>query len=248
MASLDPYGLLVPTISNSQYLIAQNWHRTNMADNITLSVTPRTTFGKKNRALRRTGIVPVHVYGQNQTPLAAQAGIAELRVALRAAGSTTPVTVSMAGGENAVTLVRDIALHPVNGSILHVDFMRVDVSEAVEAVVPLVIVNEENAPGTRGGAGVVTQAVYEITVLAKPFDIPREIEVDCLVLVDLEADIKAGDLKLPAGVELVSDADARIAWIQPPRVSTEDNEAAEGEEGEEAVAGDDEGSEVSDDE
>ena len=208
-----------------------------MADNITLSVTPRTTFGKKNRALRRTGVIPVHVYGQNQDPLAVQAGIAELRVALRAAGATTPVTVNVAGGENAVTLVRDIAFHPVNGSILHVDFMRVNVTEAVEAVVPLVMSNEEDAPGTRGGAGIVTQAIYEITVLAKPFDIPHEIEVDCSVLVDLETDIKAGDLKLPAGVELVSDADARIAWIQPPRVSTDEEEAGDGEEAAEDEAG-----------
>jgi large subunit ribosomal protein L25 len=219
-----------------------------MADKITLSVTPRTTFGKKNRALRRTGVIPVHVYGQDQAPLAAQAGIAELRVALRAAGATTPVTVNVAGGENAVTLVRDIAVHPVNGSILHVDFMRVNVTEAVEAVVPLAMINEEDAPGTRGGAGVVTQAIYEITVLAKPFDIPHEIEVDCSVLVDLDADIKAGDLKLPSGVELVSDADARIAWIQPPRVVEETEEAGEGEEGEEGADGDEEGAEDSDDE
>ena len=226
----------VPTISTGQYFIAHDWHRTHMADNITLSVTPRTTFGKKNRALRRTGVVPVHVYGQDQAPLAVQAGIAELRVALRAAGSTTPVTVNVAGGENAVTLVRDIAFHPVNGSILHVDFMRVNVTEAVEAVVPLVMINEEDAPGTRGGAGVVTQAIYEITVLAKPFDIPHEVEVDCSVLVDLETDIKAGDMKLPAGVELVSDADARIAWIQPPRVSTDEEEAGEGEEAAEGEA------------
>ncbi|MDA0676857.1 MAG: 50S ribosomal protein L25 [Chloroflexi bacterium] len=218
-----------------------------MADNITLSVTPRTTFGKKNRALRRTGVIPVHVYGQDQAPLALQAGIAELRVALRAAGATTPVTVNVAGGENAVTLVRDIAVHPVNGSILHVDFMRVDITHAVEAVVPLVMINEEEAPGIRGGAGVVTQAVYEITVLAKPFDIPHEIEVDCSVLVDLDADIKAGDLKLPSGVELVSDADARIAWIQPPRVAEETEEAGVGE-GEEGAAGEEEGSEDSGDE
>jgi large subunit ribosomal protein L25 len=216
-----------------------------MAENITLAVTPRTTFGKKNRALRRTGVIPVHVYGQDQAPLALQAGIAELRVALRAAGATTPVTVNVDGGENAVTLVRDIAVHPVNGSILHVDFMRVNVTEAVEAVVPLTLINEEEAPGTRGGAGVVTQAVYEITVLAKPFDIPHEIEVDCTVLIDLDVDIKAGDLTLPNGVELVSDADARVAWIQPPRVATED-EGIEGEEGEAGAEGE-EGEESSED-
>lgn len=208
-----------------------------MADNILLSVQSRTTFGNHNKALRRTGVIPVHVYGQGKDPLSLQVALAELRSTLREAGATTPVTVKVDGGDESVTLVRDIAVHPVSGDILHVDFMRVDIAETVQAVVPLTLINDEEAPGIRGGAGVVTQAIYEISVLAKPFDIPNEIMVDSLVLVDLEAEIKAGDLVMPPGVTLDSDADARIAWIQPPRVAEEVTPVDEGE-GEESEAGD----------
>ena len=212
-----------------------------MADNILLSVQPRTTFGNHNKALRRTGFIPVHVYGQGKEPLSLQVTLAELRSTLREAGATTPVTVKVDGGDESVTLVRDIAVHPVSGDILHVDFMRVDIAETVQAVVPLTLVNDEEAPGIRGGAGVVTQAIYEVSVLAKPFDIPSEITVDCLVLVDLDAEIKAKDLVMPPGVTLDSDADARIAWIQPPRVAeevttVEEVEGEESEAGEEAAA------------
>ena len=35
-------------------------------DAVTLEVEVRTTFGKKNRALRRQGITPVHMYGLNE--------------------------------------------------------------------------------------------------------------------------------------------------------------------------------------
>ena len=210
-----------------------------MADNISIAVEPRTAFGKKNKALRRTGKVPVHVYGLKADSLALQVEGHVLRATIREAGRTTPVTVNVKGGEDAVTLIREVRVHPVSGDLLHVDFMRVDVQMVVEAEVPITLINEEEAPGIRGGAGVVTQGTYNITVSARPFDIPHEIEVDCSVLVDLETDIKAGELKLPAGVELITDEDTRIAWIQPPRVAEEPiaGEAAEGEEGEEGEEG-----------
>jgi large subunit ribosomal protein L25 len=113
----------------------------------------------------------------------------------------------------------------------------VDVQQEVEADVPITLINEDRAPGTRGGAGVVTQGVYQVTISARPFDIPHEIQVDCIVLVDLQAEIRAKDLALPAGVTLVSDPDTRIAWIEPPRVTVEEAPAAaEGEEAAEAPA------------
>ena len=207
-----------------------------MPDTISLSVQSRTTFGKKNKALRRSGFIPVHVYGQSKEALSLQAETDVLRSTLRQAGVTTPVTIKVDGGEEAVTLVRDIALHPVSGDVLHVDFMRVNVAEEVVAEVPLRLINDEDAPGTRGGAGTVTQGLYEISVRALPFDIPSEIEVDCIVLEDLESDIKSGDLALPSGVALESDPEARIAWIQPPRV-IEETEVFEGEEGAEGAEG-----------
>lgn len=207
-----------------------------MANSISISLQPRSAFGKKNKALRRSGQIPVHVYGQKEDPLSLQAESTELRTTLREAGSTTPVTVKIEGGKDTVTLVREVAVHPVSGDLLHVDFMRVNVSEEVEASVPIQLINEEDAPGTRGGAGVVTQGIYDITVSARPFDIPSSIEADCSILEDLDADIKASELSLPDGVTLVSDPDARVAWIQPPRVIEEDEVV-----GEEGVEGDEEG-------
>jgi large subunit ribosomal protein L25 len=208
-----------------------------MADSISITLESRTAFGKKNKALRRTGRVPVHMYGLTSEPLPLQAEILLLRETLAKAGGTTPVTVKVKGGEESVTLIREVRRHPVSGELLHVDFMRVDVQQEVEADVPIALINEDRAPGTRGGAGVVTQGVYELTIRARPFDIPHEIQVDCIVLVDLQAEIRAKELALPAGVSLVSDPDTRIAWIEPPRVTVEETPAAaEGEEAAEAPA------------
>jgi large subunit ribosomal protein L25 len=216
-------------------------------ESITLKAEVRTAFGKKNRALRRLGITPIHMYGLNEDSESLQAPDAELRAVLRAAGRTTPVTLQVAGGKDTVTIIREIARHAVSGDVQHVDFQRVDVQQEVETPVPLSLIGQEEAPGTAGGAGVVTQGAFEILVRAKPFDVPNEIIVDCSGLMEIDSAITAGEVKLPAGVTLAGPEEDRIAWVQPPRVTAEedlvaavDEEGEEGIEGEEGAEGDSE--------
>ena len=202
-----------------------------MAD-LVLQADSRTAMGKKNRALRAQGIVPIHVYGLDDAPLSLQAESRHLINVVRTAGRTSPVTVASDGGVQDVTLVREVATHPVSGELLHVDFLRVDPDQVVEAPVPVVLINQEFATGTRGGAGFVTQGVYEITLSARPGQIPGELEADCSGLDSFEAAVLASDLPLPEGASLAGDPDERIAWIQPPRVTAEDEEEEEEIEGE----------------
>jgi large subunit ribosomal protein L25 len=209
-------------------------------DAITLSVDVRTALGKKNRALRRQGLTPIHMYGLNEDSESLQADSSELLVTLRSAGRTTPVTLKVSGGKDTVTIVREIARHAVSGDVQHVDFQRVDVQQEVETPVPVVLTGQEEAPGTAGGAGVVTQGSFEILVRAKPFDVPNEIVVDCSGLMEIDSAILAGDVKLPSGVSLAGPEDDRIAWVQPPRVTAdEDLVAATDEEGIETIVGED---------
>ncbi len=226
-------------------------------DAVTLNVEFRTALGKKNRALRRQGITPVHMYGLAQKSETLQASQSELRTALRTAGRTTPVTLKLTGGEETVTIVREIVRHAVTGDIQHVDFQRVDVQQVVETPVPIALTGQEEAPGTAGGAGVVTQGMFEILVRAKPFDVPNEIIIDCSGMEEIDTVILASEVTLPAGVEFAGNEDDRICWIQPPRVTAEEDlmpaveegeiiegEEVEGEEGE--VAEGEEGVEPAD--
>ena len=191
-------------------------------DELVLEAVPRTAMGKKNRALRAKGIIPIHVYGLNDAPLALQTDIRHLVNVVRSAGRTSPVIVKSQAGDSDVTLVREVATHPVSGDLLHVDFLRVDPTQTVEAPVPVSLINQDAAPGTRGGAGFVTQGVYEVVLAARPGEIPQSLEADCIVLESLDDAILASELTLPAGAVLAGDPDERIAWIQPPRVIAED--------------------------
>ena len=201
---------------------------------IILNTEKREIYGKKLRSLRKKGILPIHVYGPGMESIALQSETNNVVKVLQAAGRTNPVKIIDSDMEHT-TLVRNVDQHPATGELQHVDFMRVDENKAIEVEVPVVLIGE--APGTRGGAGTVTQAIYSLSVLSKPFTVPSEIQADLSVLVDLETNIKRGDLVLPDGVELVGDPDIPVAWIQPPRVQEEvavEEGAEEGaEEGEE---------------
>ena len=201
---------------------------------IILNTEKREIYGKKLRSLRKKGILPIHVYGPGMESIALQSETNNVLKVLQEAGRTNPVKIIDSDMEHT-TLVRNVDQHPATGELQHVDFMRVDENKAIEVEVPVVLIGE--APGTRGGAGTVTQAIYSLSVLSKPFTVPSEIQADLSVLVDLETNIKRGDLVLPDGVELVGDPDIPVAWIQPPRVQEEvaveegaDEGAEEGEE------------------
>ena len=185
---------------------------------IILNTEKREIYGKKLRSLRKKGILPIHVYGPGMESIALQSETNNVLKVLQAAGRTNPVKIVDSDMEHT-TLVRNVDQHPATGELQHVDFMRVDENKAIEVEVPVVLIGE--APGTRGGAGTVTQAIYSLSVLSKPFTVPSEIQADLSVLVDLETNIKRGDLVLPDGVELVGDPDIPVAWIQPPRVQEE---------------------------
>ena len=201
---------------------------------IILNTEKREIYGKKLRSLRKKGILPIHVYGPGMESIALQSETNNVLKVLQEAGRTNPVKIIDSDKEHT-TLVRNVDQHPATGELQHVDFMRVDENKAIEVEVPVVLIGE--APGTRGGAGTVTQAIYSLSVLSKPFTVPSEIQADLSVLVDLETNIKRGDLVLPDGVELVGDPDIPVAWIQQPRVQEEvvvEEGAEEGaEEGEE---------------
>ena len=206
---------------------------------IILKTETRKTFGKQNKSLRKNGIIPINMYGLGDS-ISLQVNEDILYKTLKEVGYTTPLKISIGGKEETYTLVRNISIHPVTDKVIHVDFLRVDLDKPIEAQVPILLINQEDAPGTRGGAGVVTLGVYEVTVLAKPLEIPSELTADCSVLEDLEMYLYSKDLDLPEGAELISDEDAQIAWIQPPRVQVTEEEMAattegqeEGEEGDE---------------
>lgn len=192
-----------------------------------LKTEPREALGTRaSRKLRDSGRIPASVQAvDDKAHVNLSIDEAEFLTTRRHHEHLYDLEV---GGKTESVLVRELQWDVFGERITHVEFRRVDVHKVTEVDVPLEFVG-------RPKGGVLNQMVTELTVKAKPGDIPDSIEV---AVGDLEAGhaLHASDLKLPAGVELGIDPETPIASVVAA-ASEDDIAPAEGE-GEETVEGD----------
>ena len=205
----------------------------------TLKLSPRSVTGKKVKVLRRNGIVPVHVYGRGVPPQSLQADALVLRRLLPRVGTNVPLSVEVEEREGGdICFVREVQRHPVTEDVLHVDFLRVDVSQTIQAEVPIIL--QGNAPAVRELGGTLLQPLQNMLVEALPMNVPAILEVDVSALDDFEKGIYVRDVSVGANVTVVTDTDALIARVSPPRIEVveePEEELEEGVEGEEVAEG-----------
>jgi large subunit ribosomal protein L25 len=204
-----------------------------MADDTTLSLTARDPEGSRaTRRLRRAGNVPGVIYGGDGEPSHFSVDARILRNTLAHSGAI--LDVALDGGAKAPVLVKDVQRHPVRGDIMHVDFLRVNMNEAIQTTVVVDLVGAEVAPGVVEG-GVLNQETREVTVEALPGDIPETIQHDVSGL-EMNATLTLGSITAPKGVTFVDDLEETvIATITPPTAEPVDEEI----ETETALVGDD---------
>jgi large subunit ribosomal protein L25 len=209
----------------------------------TLKVAPRAEFGSRSsRRLRGQGLVPGVVYsgGSDATPF--QVSEREVRSIIGEGAALFDLEID--GGKAVPVVVKEQQLHPVRGSLQHIDLQAVKLDEAIEAEVAIELEGADTAPGVKGG-GVLEHVTREITVEALPTDIPDRIVADVSAM-EINDTLQLSALVVPEGVTLVADDpdEVTIATLSPPRVEEEPEPAVEeeaeliGEDGEAAAAED----------
>ncbi len=196
-----------------------------MSEKLLLNATRGRPQGTRaSRRLRSEGNVPAVVYGLDREPISVSVTWPDLRLALNTdAGLNALITLSIDGDEQ-LSIIKDLQRHPVRREVMHVDFLRVTTDQEIEVDVPLVLVGE--ALEVTRANGMVDQTMYSLTVLAKPANVPDEIEVDISDLA-LGDSIKVGALNLPAGVTTTVDPEDAVATSLVTRSTREAMAAAE---------------------
>jgi large subunit ribosomal protein L25 len=222
------------------------------SDTTSLSLTPRDPEGSRSaRRLRREGFVPGVIYGGDGEPEHFAVDARILRNTLAHSGAI--LEVSIGGGKGTPVLVKDLQRHPVRGEAVHVDLLRVNMSETIQTTVVLELHGAEEAPGVLEG-GVLNQETRELNIEALPGDIPDSITHDVSGM-EMNATVTLSEVTAPGGVTLLDDPEETVvATITPPTLEPveeeietetalvgEDGEPLEGEELEAAQAAQAEG-------
>jgi large subunit ribosomal protein L25 len=189
-----------------------------MADaRTTLNVAPRVEFGSRtSRRLRREGLVPGVVYSGGSEATAFQ--VAERDVRSVIAEGAALFDLSVDGGKARPVVIKEQQLHPVRGTLRHIDLQEVKLDEAIQADVTIELEGVDDAPGIKGG-GVLDHVTREITVEALPTAIPDKIVVDVSTM-EINDTLQLSAIEPPAGVTFMveEDEEITIATLSPPRV------------------------------
>lgn len=206
-----------------------------MADENRLSAEERTSFGKgAARKLRAADKIPAVIYGHGTDPRHVTLPGHETALLLRK--SNVVVTLDIAG-DTQLALVKDVQKDPVRQLIEHVDLIVVRKGEKVTVDVP-VHVEGESFAGTVAMLDHTT-----LTVEAEATHIPESLTVSVEGLEE-GTQILAGQVELPKGTTLVTDAEALVVNITVPQLDTTSD--AEGETDEAAAEGDAEATDATD--
>ena len=185
---------------------------------ITLSVEKRDNDSASVAELRRTGYIPAVVYGAHYKSTSISVPAKEFCKVLHEAGEATIVSLSRLE-ELIPTLIHKVEYDPITDIPIHVDFYAVTKGEKVEVEIPIVFIGV--SPAVESGANLV-KVLHEIEVEADPMNLPHEFEVDISVLAVIDDQIRAKDLKLPAGVTLITEPEEVIALVQEIVVEKEE--------------------------
>jgi large subunit ribosomal protein L25 len=191
-----------------------------MAQDIsTLSAKKRDQSGKgPSHRLRATGLIPAVCYGPYDKPLHVAIDPEAIKKAIATPHKfNTVIKLEVEGGETRTVLFKDFEKDPVDGHMLHADFLEVRLDKEVVVNVPVVLTGKP--VGVTEG-GILQQVARTLPVLCKPSDIPEKIEVDVSGLKIAES-LHVKDVKLPPGVQLKVKGDQTIAVVNIPEKEEE---------------------------
>ena len=198
-------------------------------DMVRVTAHKRQTTGKSAaRQLRREGRLPAVIYGKGDSTALTIEADTLVDIRRSAGGSNAVLDMNLLGDqeEQCHAILREVQINPVTREPLHVDFFRVDPNEPIRVTVNVETINElpDALKATNTTAALVLR---EVDVECLPGNIPESIRVDLAALTGNQA-VHAGDLDLPEGVTLMTDAETAVVTLQTERASSEALEAAEG--------------------
>lgn len=187
-------------------------------EKVVLKASRRSVTGKQVGALRRAGELPAVLYGHQIEPTPISLNAREAAHLLGRLSASSLVTIELDGKEYP-TLVRERQREPIKGTLLHVDFQAVSLTEKIRANVGIVLTGV--SPAVKDFSAVLVTTLDELEVEAYPQDLPERIVVDISKLEKIGDGIHVRDLALSDKVQILSGPDEMIVLAAAPKQEVE---------------------------
>jgi large subunit ribosomal protein L25 len=206
-------------------------------EKVVLKATKRTVSGKQVNALRRAGKLPAVIYGRRTEPISITLEAQTAGRALSKIGSSSLITVEV-DGHAYPALVRERQRDYIKGTLRHVDFLAVSLTEKITAEVRIEVTGV--SPAVKDLNAVLVTGLHSVEVECLPTDLPDRILVDISALAQVGAGIHVRDILVSEKVRVLTDPDemivvttfAKVEAVEEPVAAVEGAVAVEAEGGE----------------
>lgn len=179
-----------------------------------IATSVRDIFGKgPMRRMRAEGKTPAVVYsgGGDALPLEFETKVLYQEL-IDIQGRNAIINLKIDNGMEKSVLVKEIQTDPARDTLYHADFLEIDLQKSLQFTVPIVYSGKAKGED-RGGLKRIDKTA--VVLQGKPLDIPNECRVSISGL-GIGDQITAGQIELPDGVTLVSDAGMVCVSIVAP--------------------------------
>ena len=201
-----------------------------MAEKYKLEAEVRKTTGSADaRRLRKSGYVPAVVYGKGEPSVHVRVLRSDIVHALATdLGENVIIDLVIHNSKNArkTVIIKEVQEDPVSGSIRHVDFDHISLTQRIKVKIPVVVKGE--AIGVTQQEGVLERVLWELEIECLPTQIPENFTVDVGAL-EIGHAIHVKDLGIDPGLKILHEPDAVVVTVAAPEkeVVPEVAEAAE---------------------
>jgi large subunit ribosomal protein L25 len=173
-------------------------------EKINIQSISREEAGKEvAKKLRREGFIPAIIYSKdiNMPIKLPRTQIKLLRAHHFSESTLIEISVENSKQKKPLTVVlKGVQFHPLTEEVIHIDFLRVSMTEKIKVKVPLVVKGE--AKGVKEG-GVLEQMLWDLEIESLPLDIPEKFEVDISAL-EIGSSLHVKDIQIPEKIHVIN--------------------------------------------
>jgi large subunit ribosomal protein L25 len=181
------------------------------------------------KSVRRQGSVPAVIYGGHNEPQMLVLNHNEVIKHLEHEAVYSHVLDVTVDGKTEKAILKGVQRNPAKFQVMHLDFLRVSMTESVKVHVPLHFINEHSSIGGKKG-GIAAHSMVDVEVSCLPSALPEYIEVDLMHL-DIGDSLHLSDIVLPTGIEIIvlaqgPEHDLPVVSMMASKVSKDDDSVA----------------------
>lgn len=184
-----------------------------------LKALTRSEQAKKNKKIRSQDEIPAVMYGAGLKNKNLKVLKKDFEKLYQIAGESSLFDLIIDNQPPVKVLIQDIQKDNISDKVLHIDFYQVDMNKKLTTEIKLLF--SGIAPAVKELNGVLMKNHDTIKVKCLPKDLVKELNIDVSSLKTFSDYIYAKDLKLSSGLELLTEANAIIAQVTPPRSDEE---------------------------